>query len=279
MEARFGEGGFEFGFAEAEPFVGIELAGLFKAMLCEIEDGDAPAGLEDAMGFGEGSLGVEGVVEGLRKEQEVDAVGVDGQLLHVSEAVVDVFDALFFGVGLGDRDHTGGAVDGDDAIGSLGEEKGKGSFAGPEISDDHGRHKTEEGFGDGFPGFAGDVVAAVASGDVVEEGTRLVAALFEDALKGGLIAGGFGDLSPGLKQELVKGSGTVFAASAVEIVFARSAVLDQSGLFELREMRGDGALAHGEDFLQLGDGELFLFDQQEDAKPVGVGHDAQNFHN
>ena len=54
--------GFELGFAEAEPLVGVELAGLFEAMFGEVEDDDAAAGREDAGGFGQGALGMQGVV-------------------------------------------------------------------------------------------------------------------------------------------------------------------------------------------------------------------------
>jgi hypothetical protein len=43
-------------------------------------------------------------------------------------------------------------------------------------------------------------------------------------------------------------------------------------------MGGDGALAHGEDFLQFGDGKLLAAQEEQDAKAVGVGDDAEDFH-
>jgi hypothetical protein len=36
-------------FAEAQPLVGVELAGFFEAVLDQVEDDDAAAGLEDAV--------------------------------------------------------------------------------------------------------------------------------------------------------------------------------------------------------------------------------------
>jgi hypothetical protein len=44
-------------------------------------------------------------------------------------------------------------------------------------------------------------------------------------------------------------------------------------------MGRDGALAHGEDLLQLGDGELLSAEKQQDAEPVGVGDDAKSLEN
>jgi hypothetical protein len=44
-------------------------------------------------------------------------------------------------------------------------------------------------------------------------------------------------------------------------------------------MRGDGALAHGQNLLQFGHGELFASQKQEDAQPVGIGDDAKDFYN
>ena len=61
-EARFFESGFQLDFAEAEPLVGIELAGFFEFVFCQIEDENATAGLEDTEGFGEGALRVQRMV-------------------------------------------------------------------------------------------------------------------------------------------------------------------------------------------------------------------------
>jgi hypothetical protein len=38
-------------------------------------------------------------------------------------------------------------------------------------------------------------------------------------------------------------------------------------------------LAHDEDFLQFGDGKLLALQKQEDAEPVRVGDDAEDFNN
>src|SRR6266545_4800752 len=71
-EAGAGEVALEFVPGEAEPEVGVELAGFLEVMAHEVEHGDTAAGFEDAPGFGDGAVGVLGVVEGLAEEGEVD---------------------------------------------------------------------------------------------------------------------------------------------------------------------------------------------------------------
>ena len=43
-------------------------------------------------------------------------------------------------------------------------------------------------------------------------------------------------------------------------------------------MGGNGALTHDQDFLQFGHGELLTLEEEEDAEPVGIGYDAQDFY-
>ena len=64
---------------------------------------------------------------------------------------------------------------------------------------------------------------------------------------------------------------------AVEGVLARAPVVHQSGLLELRQVGGNLALALGQNLLQLGHGQLFLFEQQQNAQAVGVGRKPQRF--
>ncbi len=42
-------------------------------------------------------------------------------------------------------------------------------------------------------------------------------------------------------------------------------------------MGGNLALAHGQNLLQFGHGELFLFEQEQDAQAVGIGQQPQGF--
>src|ERR1035441_10154190 len=111
-EARFFQHGFEFHFAEAQPLVGVELAGLFEAVLGQVEEDNAATGGENAEGLFDGAIGVQGVMERLREEDEVDFSVGDGDFFHVAEAEVDVFYAMAECLVAADFDHLCGCVDG-----------------------------------------------------------------------------------------------------------------------------------------------------------------------
>ncbi len=64
--------GFEFGLAEAQPLVRVEFAGFFETMLDQVEDDNAAAEVQNPARFSDGALGVQGVMEGLREEDDVD---------------------------------------------------------------------------------------------------------------------------------------------------------------------------------------------------------------
>jgi hypothetical protein len=164
-------------------------------------------------------------------------------------------DAVAEGLFAADFDHFGTGVDGDDLFGTLGEQQREGAFAGAEVGDDQRGHEAEEGFGHALPGFAGDVVLAEAAGDGVEEGCASCpgACGGRGAWRPGRGASGISALGAG--KDFVQGLPSV-GTRLVEAALAGAAVFDEAGLLELREVGGDGALAHGEDLLQLGDGEL-----------------------
>ena len=112
----------EFDFGEAEPDIGVEVAGLFEVVFEEIEDDDAAAWAGDAEGFADGGVGAGGVVEGLAEEGEVDGGVVEGGGFDVAEAVFEIGDPVFCGDAGAVFDHFFGAIDGDDAFGAAGEE-------------------------------------------------------------------------------------------------------------------------------------------------------------
>ena len=95
-------------FAEAEALVGIELARLFEAVPGQIQNGDAAAGAQDARGLLHGLLGMQCVVQRLRKEDQVYRSSVDGRLFHVAEAEIDVLDAVTGGLFAPEVKHAGG---------------------------------------------------------------------------------------------------------------------------------------------------------------------------
>ncbi len=175
----------EAGLGEAEPCICVELAGLLELMGEEVEDGDATAGLEDAMGGGEGAGGVIGVVKGLAEEGEIDGAGGNGGGLDVAEAILEIGEAVIAGEGGAELNHFFRIIDGDDFFCVAGEKLGEGAFARAEIGDDDGADEREEEVGDAFPCAARAVAAAELAGEMVEVLAGFVAALGEDELEGG----------------------------------------------------------------------------------------------
>ncbi len=140
LEAGFLEEGVEFAFFEAKPDVGVELAGFFESVRLEVEDEDLTAGLQNAVGFGDGFLWVLRVMQGLAEDGEIDGGVGQGDGLDVTEFVGEIGEAVFGGELGADLDHARGIVDTPDARGAAGEELGDEAFAGAEVGDgDRGR--------------------------------------------------------------------------------------------------------------------------------------------
>ena len=64
---------------------------------------------------------------------------------------------------------------------------------------------------------------------------------------------------------------------AIKAVLSLPAIFHQSGLLQLRKMRGNAALAGGQNLLKLGHRKFFPLQQQQQAEPVGIGQHSQRF--
>lgn len=84
----------ELDFAEAEPVIGVELAGALEAVAKKIEDNEAAAFAENAMGAGNGALGMDGVMQRLAENREIDSPFRDRRLLDVAEAIFEIHEAV-----------------------------------------------------------------------------------------------------------------------------------------------------------------------------------------
>lgn len=69
----------------------------------------------------------------------------------------------------------------------MGEELGECAFAGAEVCNVLVVQGFDEGFGEGLPGSAGDVVLTEAAGEFIEVGPGGVLAFPEDVVEGSLI--------------------------------------------------------------------------------------------
>ncbi len=101
-------------------------------------------------------------------------------------------------------------------------------------------------------------MAAELAGQFVEIAAHLVLALAQHQTQGLPVLLGFRDFAGRLAQQIHQLGGRV---QTVEGVLARAAVVHQTGLLQLRQMRRNLALALGEDLLQLGHRKLLLLQQ------------------
>src|SRR2546423_7415718 len=125
----------ELHFAEAEPVIGVKLAGAFETVVEQIEDHDAAAFAQDAMGARDGALGMDRVVQCLAENREIYRAFRNRRVFDVAETIFQIGEAMFFGELRTELDHLRRIIDCDDFAGGLGEELRKGSFARAKIGD------------------------------------------------------------------------------------------------------------------------------------------------
>ena len=169
-EAGFFQHRFQFGFAEAEPLVGVELAGFFKAVPGRSRMAMRPPGARMRHASCRARAGWRAWWSDCEKKTRSTSPEAMGSSSMSPRRNSMFCDAVAGGLVAAHVDHAGGAVNGDDLAGALGEKQGEGALARAEVGDGHGRHEAQEGFGKALPGFAGDVVAAEAAGYGVKEG-------------------------------------------------------------------------------------------------------------
>jgi len=67
----------------------------------------------------------------------------------------------------------------------------------------------------------------------------------------------------------------LLSGQSVVNVFAGPAIFHHSRTLQLSEVARNTGLSHAEYFLELGDGELFLFEKKEETKPGGIGKETE----
>ena len=131
---------------------------------------------------------------------------------------------------------------------------------------------------DGLPRAAGAVVFAEPAGDQVEILFLRAPALLQDAVKVGAVLGQRRLAGHRLErgtQERQHG-GRQVRPQGVEGVLTLTAVGDEAGLPQLGKLRRDARLAHAEDLLQLGHGELLLHHERQQPQAGRVGEDLES---
>lgn len=261
-----GETGFfqhfvEVDFGEAKPLVAVKLPRLLEGMRGQVENEDAPAGLKDAEGFAERDRRAWHVVECLAEKREIHfAIGERGSF-DVAKPVFEIGDAVFAGDTSSEADHLFAAINGDDPFCLPGQQHGESALSGAEIGNAHGREQAQQRMGQATPGASRDVGFAKFSCELVEVFRRTIRPFSQAKTESGAVGRGLGQGVGGLLDERADEGLTSRRTWAVVTVFAETPVSDQSGTPQEGEVGGYARLTHGEDFLELGDGQFFLFEQ------------------
>ena len=132
-------GGFEklvqLHFAKAKPVIGVKFAGAFETVAEQIEDHNAATLSQNPMGAEDGALGMDGVMQGLAENGEIDRAPGDGRIFDVSETVLEIGEAVPLGELSSELNHFRRVIHRDDLARGFGQELRKRSFTRTEIGD------------------------------------------------------------------------------------------------------------------------------------------------
>lgn len=264
---------------EAEPDIGIEIAGLLELMLEEIEYDDSSSFAQNFVRRTDGSGGIGGVMQGLTEEGQINRAGADGWVFDVSEAKLEVLEPVGLGQVRPVGDHFGRVIDGYDGFGTLGKELGERSFARAEVGNVEWRHEAEERLAEAFPGSSGNVVTAEFPGEGIEVGLCRAGAFLEHELERRPVSFDLGDFAAsGFQQRQEVNTGLLFAGlgflQPIQAVLAGASVGNKPGGLQSRELGGDVGLRQAEYFLKFRDGEFFVSEQQQEPNAGGVRDEA-----
>jgi UDP-N-acetylglucosamine 4,6-dehydratase (inverting) len=186
------------------------------------------------------------------------------RILDVAEAVFEIGKIVLLRELRAELHHLLGVVDRDDPFGRSGEELGERAFTGAEVGNDHRRQEPQKRVRQSLPRTAGHIGAAEFSGEAVEILGRLVLPLAQREGHVSLVLHRFLQFAPRrfengdrCRREILR--------CRVEDVFSNAAVIHQILTLELGELRRDARLREPEYFLQLGDREFLLHEQQHQA--------------
>src|SRR6202022_2037149 len=124
------------------------------------------------------------------------------------------------------------------------------------------------------PGTPRDITAAKLSGEFVKIFARSVLTFAQCELQRGAVARGFGNFARECFDNLLHATTSAITARAssraVINIFCRATISQDTGAFQLREMTGDARLAHVQNLLQLAYEKLFLFNEEQQSRRVGI---------
>src|SRR5438552_10578530 len=120
----------ELHFTKPEPMIGIKLASALEPVAEQVQDHDPSALSQDAMSARDRALGMNGVMQRLTQNREVDRPFADRRIFDIAEPILEIREAVLLCQFSAKLDHLRRIIDRDHLARGFGEELREGSFYG-----------------------------------------------------------------------------------------------------------------------------------------------------
>src|SRR5260221_14450378 len=97
LESGIAEKPAYFSLCEAEPNVGVHIAGFLIIVAQQVQNHDSAARLQNPVGLADGLLRVLSVMQRLAEERQIATAGPDGNLFNIALAIFEIIDSMFAG--------------------------------------------------------------------------------------------------------------------------------------------------------------------------------------
>src|SRR5690242_13202212 len=104
-ETRFFQKLMQLHFAEPEPVICIQFASTFETVIQEIENRQSTAAFQNPPSSCNGPFGMNGVMQSLTENCQIDAVFRDGRIFNVTEPILEVLESMLLRKLAAELDH------------------------------------------------------------------------------------------------------------------------------------------------------------------------------
>ena len=256
---------------ETEPAMGVLLAQKFEIVRREIDDQQPAAGPQHAHRFADGARGVVEKVQHLVNDDDVERIARQREIVDVALPHAAIFQAGAVEPRAGQRQHVERKIEAEAALDIAGEQFQHAAGAGAEIEQRADRLVGERGADRVLHRGVGDMqlADAVPLGGVPAE-IILRGGGARGAHRGEPFAVARDDRIVGIEPR-DHGAGDIGGAAALaepeKCPRAFAEALDQPGLGKQPQMARQPRLRLAQDLGEVGDGQLGLGDQRQDAQP------------
>ena len=121
-------------FAESEPVICIQFASAFEPVAQKIENHQSAATFQNPPRRGDGSLGMNSMMQSLTQDCKVDTVFRDRRIFNIAKPVLEILESVFLRQLRAEVDHFGRIIDGDHFTRIFCQQLRKCPFARSEVS-------------------------------------------------------------------------------------------------------------------------------------------------